>query len=528
MIAQKKKWDQIVLWFVILSLIHLVLDTDSNISSNFTLTLLFIDGVITSVFVVDFILKINRIRKTDTSLISFIRFDILIDFFSVIPFFATLFLPNLNFLAVVRLIRLLRVFKLFNQVKSNNLIINAIKNKKYELYISFQVVLIITIILSSILFFVENQSQPDNFSSIIDAFLWSISKFIDGIGGYGDFSPITVSGKVLATFVGILGIALFAVPAGIIASGFVEEIENEKKKNELNSIYDILIKAFHFCALAEKRAKDRINLSNTRRRYITLIDAAVKLNKSESDIFKVCGLDNNIKLSKRIRPDTEEEIMIEYFENNSIYGTFLDRKSKITIVSPHSDDVFNLGHYSYCLAEYLNANYISVEKYGIYSFLEENNINFNENDLYLSDFDNLENEVFNTFVNDLKQVCQNGSFVFNIGTGMVKAPTIHVLSGSKTINSDDLNSLTFFQEINAINIYQRIEELSKEFHFTTTKETHYSNSAPNHLDQFIFTKLKSNVMSIKVNVEIVKGIHENYYNSIFVISEAIKKSINEI
>jgi voltage-gated potassium channel len=519
----KKKWDQIVLWFVILSLVHLILDTNAQISSHFKLQLLILDGIVTIIFLADLFSKINRIRKTDCRLSAFFRFEIVIDFFTVIPFFANLIVPNLNFLAVIRLIRLLRVIKLFNQVKSNNLIINAIKNKKYELYTSFQVVLIVTIILSAILYFVENQSQPENFSSITDAFLWSISKFIGGIGGYGDFSPITFSGKVLATFVGVLGIALFAVPAGIIASGFVEEIENEKKKNELNSIYETLTKAFHFYVLAEKRAKEKVNLSNTRRRYISLIDACVKINKSEGDIFSVCGLDNNIKLSKRLRPNSEEEILIEYFENNSVYGTFLNRKSNITIVSPHSDDGFNLGHYSSCIAEYLNANYISVEKYGIYSFLEEKNINFNENDLYLTDENDIENEVFKTFIQDLKKVCENSKLVINIGTSMGKSPTFHVLNGKKMLSSEGINSITFHVEEEASNIYNKIEELSKPYNFTITKDTHYSNSSPNHLDQFIFKKLKSNCMSIKVNVEIVKGNHDDYYNSIYVLSEAIKK-----
>ncbi len=167
------------------------------------------------IFLIDFIWKIKELfNKEDLRIKSFFSFELFIDFFSLLPFFIAIFFPGLKFIAVIRLLRLMRVFKLFNRVKSNNLILNAIKNKKYELYVSFQVVIIITLILYSILYFVEYKSQPENFSSIIDAFLWSISKFIGGIGGYGDFSPITFLGKILATLVGVLGIALFAFPAG--------------------------------------------------------------------------------------------------------------------------------------------------------------------------------------------------------------------------------------------------------------------------------------------------------------------------
>ncbi len=521
----EKKWNKIVLYFVIFSLIHLILDTTKDFSIKYQFLLMLFDGLITFVFLVDFIWKILvLVKKKTVKISSFFSFEILIDFFSLFPFFIALFLPGLKFLAIIRLLRLLRVFKLFNRVKSNNLILNAIKNKKYELYTSFQVVIIVTIILSSILYFVENQSQPDNFSSIVDAFLWSISKFIGGIGGYGDFSPITVAGKILATFVGVLGIALFAVPAGIIASGFVEEIEEEKKNSELNLIYETLSKAFHFDVLGGSRAKQKNNLHHVRRRYISLVDASVKMNKSDADIFAVCGLEKNVKLSKRLTADGEEEILIEYFDNNSVYGTFVNRNSSITIMSPHSDDGFNLGHYTYCLAEYLQANYLSVEKYGIYSFLEEKNINFNENKLYLSELEEIENPVFKTVVEDLSTLVKKGGYVFNIGTSMGKSPSFHILNGSEAENSNGKNTITFFEKANTENIYKAIEELSKEHDFTLTKDTHYSNAGPNHLDQFVFNKLNANAMSIKVNVEIVKGSHDKYYDTIRILGEAIKRN----
>ena len=100
----------------------------------------------------------------------------------------------------------------------------GIKNKGKELILSMQVVVFLTVILSAILYHIENSVQPNNFGDIVDAFVWSLSKFIGGVGGYGDFEPITFWGQVMATIVGLLGIALFAVPAGIIGAGFVEEI----------------------------------------------------------------------------------------------------------------------------------------------------------------------------------------------------------------------------------------------------------------------------------------------------------------
>lgn len=203
-------WNKLVITFVFLALLHLVLDSTPSISENYGALLLIFDGIITMVFITDFVFKLNNARdRYDEShkLREYVNFEMIIDLLSILPFFMALTFSGLEYLGVLRLFRLLRVFKLFNLVKSHSLIINAMRNKKYELYISMQVVIIITVILSAVLYFVENPSQPENFSSITDAFLWSISKFIGEIGGYGDFAPITVMGKILATFVGILGIA---------------------------------------------------------------------------------------------------------------------------------------------------------------------------------------------------------------------------------------------------------------------------------------------------------------------------------
>ena len=94
--------------------------------------------------------------------------------------------------------------------------------------------------------------QPENFGDIVDAFIWSLSKFIGGVGGYGDFEPITFWGQVMATVVGLLGIALFAVPAGIIGAGFVEEIEaikNDEALVEKNKLFRIQTKLLLVCLI---------------------------------------------------------------------------------------------------------------------------------------------------------------------------------------------------------------------------------------------------------------------------------------
>ena len=79
---------------------------------------------------------------------------------------------------------------------------------------------------SSLMFFAENEAQPDKFANIPQAMWWSIITLTTV--GYGDVFPVTVAGRLLAGVIAILGIGLFALPAGILGSGFVEEMSSKK------------------------------------------------------------------------------------------------------------------------------------------------------------------------------------------------------------------------------------------------------------------------------------------------------------
>ena len=75
------------------------------------------------------------------------------------------------------------------------------------------------------IYYFENEAQPEKFSSIIDSLWWSVATITTV--GYGDVYPVTALGKVLGAFIAILGVGIFALPAGIIASGFESEIRRK-------------------------------------------------------------------------------------------------------------------------------------------------------------------------------------------------------------------------------------------------------------------------------------------------------------
>ena len=86
---------------------------------------------------------------------------------------------------------------------------------------------ILLVVASSLMFFIENQAQPEAFSSIPQAMWWGVATLTTV--GYGDVYPITSFGKLIGSMIALIGVGLFALPAGIIASGFYEEISNRRK-----------------------------------------------------------------------------------------------------------------------------------------------------------------------------------------------------------------------------------------------------------------------------------------------------------
>jgi voltage-gated potassium channel len=522
-----KQWNKFVLFFIILALVHLVLETTPSISSKYQTLLLLFDGLITLVFVIDLYFKLRKVLieySKSKSISVFFSLDLLVDFLSIIPFFISLFIQGLKFITVLRLLRMLRILKLLNVAKSHSLIINAVKNKRHELYISMQVVIIITIILSAILYFVENPSQPENFSSITDAFLWSISKFIGEIGGYGDFAPITVSGKILATFVGILGIAIFAVPAGIISSGFVEEIEQIKKSEQDQNFLEKIRLGFQIEHLvANIRAKDKINLGHIRRKFFTLSDVNYKLNIPTLSILNIAEIDKGIRVRNYNTIEGEEQTILEFYDSNSSYGTFTNRDSKISVISTHSKDQPFLGHFSYALSEYLQANYISVEKYSATDFDSHKKINFAENKAYTGE---IGCNAIEDFKRDLLELSNKNQLSILVRAAGSSFDSFEVLNG-KAVGEDFCSSGgTFDNKTLLSNFKNEFQKIVENNNKTVGFNKRLTNNVENNLAVYLKNKLNMDNTQIHVSANLLKEKADEYYNTIKIVGDGIRYLID--
>jgi len=224
--------NSFIVLLIILNTIAVILETVDGLYLPNKDTFRTIDLFSVIFFSIEYILRIwscTSIKKYKHPITGRIKYAFstgaLIDLMAIIPFY----LPLLHIydLRFVRILRLFRFFKLGRYLNASRVMTNVFKSKKEELILSFVITMFLIIIASSLMYHAEHDAQPQKFSSIPEAMWWSVATLTTV--GYGD-EPITPLGKFLTACISILGIGMFALPAGILASGFSDEFKTMKKK----------------------------------------------------------------------------------------------------------------------------------------------------------------------------------------------------------------------------------------------------------------------------------------------------------
>ena len=192
------------------------------------------DKVCAVIFIIDYVLRwfTADYKFGKHSAISFIRYPVspmaIIDLVSVLPSLTVLNqgFKLLRLLRMFRALRVFRAFKLLRYSKNATIIFNVFKKQKVAL--SYVLILAVGyIVISALIVF---NVEPESFGSFFDAIYWATVSLTTM--GYGDIYPVTTVGRIVTMVSSLFGIAIIALPAGIITAGYMDEIHNISDKKE--------------------------------------------------------------------------------------------------------------------------------------------------------------------------------------------------------------------------------------------------------------------------------------------------------
>lgn len=397
----------------------------------------------------------------------------LIDILSTYSFYIAIFLPlPYTILKSLRVLRLLRVFR---YMRSFRLLQEAFSSKSKEMLISLQFLVIVTLMLSFVLFFCENAVQPEVYNNGMRSVVWAFAQYIGDPGGFADTPPITFPGRIIACIIGLLGIALFAVPAGLVGAGFSEAMDNESHKERIRKNIEKLKIAF-------ERKLDRPTGFQIVPQHLSICDIQARMGMKTDDIIDAVEVSKcfrliNLAVTQTIDEHPNDKLAIEYFLLNRPYGYCIDRGSKITIVSPSSLADPCIGNFSYYLALIGGFNYISREigelrpYRSYYSFADRNNHEENL-PLYMEDLERLTSREGSWTLTPLVASGANEPAyptIFHFSAGGAKGD--ERFEGENLIVQDMVAYKTFYDDLS--------KELEVKFAMTSDHQRYHNLTTPN-------------------------------------------------
>lgn len=215
-----RAYDLIMMAAIFISMIPLAFKESCTLFS-------IIDYVTVSIFIIDYLLRLMTAdlkmqRGTASFFLYPFTFMALVDLISILPSFSPL-ASGFRLLKILRLFRTLRVFrafKAFRYSKSIDIILEVIRSQKAPLVAVCTLAVGYVMISALVIFNVE----PETFGSFFDAIYWATVSLTTM--GYGDIYPVTTIGRVVTMISSFVGIAIVALPAGIITAGYMDKINH--------------------------------------------------------------------------------------------------------------------------------------------------------------------------------------------------------------------------------------------------------------------------------------------------------------
>ena len=237
-------FDNFIIFWVLLSITSVILESIDSVRKTLGHEFAIIDLISFSIFTLEYAARLYaapenpRYSKHPLPRWLHVRSGkAIIDLLTILPFLLERLLPVPLDLRFLRVFRLARLLKLTRYTTATRTLYTVVKREWQVIFASVFVMLLMVVFTASIGYLFEHEAQPHKFENIPQSIYWAVVTLASV--GYGDISPITPMGRALTVVLALLGIGIFAIPAGLLASAFTDQlrIDREAFKHRLLQAY---------------------------------------------------------------------------------------------------------------------------------------------------------------------------------------------------------------------------------------------------------------------------------------------------
>ena len=223
-----KLFDVILLAAILLSIIGVMLESVDEIDKEYHEIIMVFEWGFTILFSIEYFFRIYAVNRPFRYIFSFMG---IVDLLAIIPTYLIFIFPAAHSLSVIRSIRLIRVFRIFKlsrYLRGAHTMQIALRSSRPKIIVFLLSVLILVVVLGTLMYIIESSAGTIGFDNIPNSIYWAVVTLTTV--GYGTVTPITVFGKIVASFIMILGYGIIAVPTGIVTSEFTK-----RKKEKIST-----------------------------------------------------------------------------------------------------------------------------------------------------------------------------------------------------------------------------------------------------------------------------------------------------
>jgi voltage-gated potassium channel len=216
-------FDFTLIWLILLSCATVILESVRHIREQFGEPLYALEWLFTLLFTVEYLLRLMSVRQPLRYATSFFG---IVDLLAIIPTYLSIFVPGSHYLLVIRILRLLRVFrllKLSEYITEADTLRRALRASRRKISVFLSTVVLLVVIIGALMYVVEG--EENGFTSIPISIYWAVVTMTTV--GYGDLSPRTPFGQMIASIVMIIGYGIIAVPTGIVSVELAQAVRQQ-------------------------------------------------------------------------------------------------------------------------------------------------------------------------------------------------------------------------------------------------------------------------------------------------------------